>query len=179
MPSHRKGSYSVIIDLKRFFQSDGFSEKLTHTMDMSGMELGGVKPFCAPVEAGVSLTSFGGSVVLEAQVEFSLTMPCDRCFETVTRDYAYRFTHTLVRELASEEDDGELILVEDGRLDLDGLLQEDILLELPAKFLCREDCEGLCPKCGKNLNEGPCGCERREIDPRLEALKAFLVPEED
>ncbi len=168
----------MILDLKRFFQSDGLSEKLTHAIDMVGMELGGVKPFCAPVKAEVELTSFGGSVALEAQVGFPLTMPCDRCCEVFTREYAYRFSHAIVRELASSEDDGEFILVEDGRLDLDGLLREDILLELPGKFLCREDCAGLCPKCGKNLNEGPCGCSQREIDPRWEALKGFFGPEE-
>lgn len=167
-----------MIDLKRFFQSDGLTEKLEHTMDMSGMELGGVKPFCAPVKASVSLSAFGGSVELKADVSFSLTMPCDRCGETVTRQFAPHFSHTLVRELASEEDDGELVLVADARLDLDGLLQEDILLELPVKFLCREDCAGLCPKCGKNLNEGPCGCDHREIDPRWEALKGLFEPED-
>jgi len=167
------------MDLKRFFQSDGLSENLEHTMDLSGLELGGVKPFCAPVRACVSLSAFGGSVAMAADVEFSLTMPCDRCCETVTRTFTPRFSHTLVRELASGQDDGELILVEDDRLDLDGLLQEDILLELPSKFLCREDCLGLCPMCGKNLNEGPCGCNHREIDPRLEVLKGFLVPDED
>ena len=43
--------------------------------------------------------------------------------------------------------------------------------------LCREDCKGLCPHCGKDLNEGPCGCEPRQIDPRLEALKKLLPPE--
>lgn len=169
----------MIIDLKRFFQSDGLSENLEYTMDLSGLELGGVKPFCAPVTARVSLSAFGGSAAMEAQVSFSLTMPCDRCCEVVTKTFSPCFSHTLVRELASDQDDGELILVEDDRLDLDRLLQEDILLELPAKFLCREDCKGLCPTCGKNLNEGPCGCCHREVDPRLEALRDFLVPDED
>lgn len=169
----------MVIDLKRFFQSDGLSEKFTHTMDWSGMELGGVKPFCAPVKAEVLLRAFGGSVAMEAQAEFALTMPCDRCCETFTRDYACLFSHTIVREVASSEDAGELIVAEDGRLDLDGLLREDILLELPGKFLCREDCKGLCPECGKNLNEGPCGCGRREMDPRWEALRGLLGPEEE
>lgn len=143
-------------------------------MDLSGMELGGVKPFCAPVKADIVLTAFGGSVLMQAQVAYSLTMPCDRCSETVTRTFKPVFTHTLVRELSSDEDDGDLILVEDERLDVDGLLQEDILLDMPVKFLCREDCKGLCPTCGANRNEGDCGCDRREIDPRLAVLQELL-----
>ncbi len=166
--------WPVIIDLKRFLGSDGLSETIGHEMDLSGMELGGVKPFCAPVKATVRLNAFGGSVEMRAQVEYTLTMPCDRCFETVSRTFTPSFSHTLVRELTSDEDDGELILVEDGRLDLDRLLQEDILLDMPAKFLCREDCKGLCPACGKNLNDGDCGCDRREVDPRLAVLQELL-----
>ena len=164
----------MILDLKRFFQSDGLTEKLLHTMDLSGMELGGVKPFCAPVKVEMVFKGFGGSVVMQAQVEYSLTMPCDRCFETVTQCYTPCFSHTLVGRLSSEEDSDELILVEDGRLDVDGLLREDILLDVPPKFLCREDCKGLCPTCGKNLNQGGCGCTQEEIDPRLAVLQKLL-----
>ena len=51
---------------------------------------------------------------------------------------------------------------------------ELLFLGLPTRDLCREGCRGLCPKCGKNLNEGDCGCDRKEIDPRLAVLKKFL-----
>ena len=105
---------------------------------------------------------------------YTLTMPCDRCFETVSRTFTPCFSHTLVQELSSQEEDGDWILVPDGKLDLDGLLQEDILLDLPVKFLCREDCKGLCPTCGQNLNEGSCGCTQREVDPRLAVLQKLL-----
>ena len=164
----------VIIDLKRFFQADGLSESFSHELDLSGMELGGVKPFCAPVKTSSRLTAFGGSVLLQAETAYTLTMPCDRCFETVSRTFTPCFSHTLVRELSSQEEDGDWILVPDGKLDLDGLLQEDILLDLPVKFLCREDCKGLCPTCGQNLNEGSCGCTQREVDSRLAVLQRLL-----
>lgn len=164
----------MIIDLKRFFQSDGLSETLPYEIDLSGMELGGVKPFCAPVKAVVRFSAFGGSVDMRAETAYTLTMPCDRCFETVSRTYTPSFSHTLVRELSSEEDGGELILVEDGRLDIGRLLREDILLDMPVKFLCSEGCKGICPTCGKNLNEGSCSCANREIDPRLAVLQELL-----
>ena len=65
------------------------------------------------------------------------------------------------------------ILVPDGKLDLSQLALEDVFLSLPSKLLCSEDCKGICPQCGKNLNEGPCDC-KKEIDPRLAALLDLL-----
>lgn len=164
----------MVIDLKRLFQSEGLTETVECQMDMSGMELGGVKPFCAPVRAHVTLTAFGGSVLMRAETAYTLRAPCDRCCEMVERDYAPTFEHTLVRRLESGEEDGDLILVEGDRLELDRLLQEDILLAMPVKFLCREQCKGLCPVCGKNLNQGSCGCAKETGDPRLSALAALL-----
>ena len=81
--------------------------------------------------------------------------------------------HVLVTSLNREEND-ELILVEDMRLDLSELAESDIILALPSKFLCRNDCRGLCPRCGKDLNDGDCGCDTRETDPRLESLRQLL-----
>ena len=59
-------------------------------------------------------------------------------------------------------------------LDLDDLIMNDILLELPTKLLCRDDCMGLCPECGKNLNDGTCSCRKETVDPRLAVLKQLL-----
>ena len=83
------------------------------------------------------------------------------------------FQHVLVNALNDEEND-TFLLVENESIELDDLLREDILLELPTKFLCKPDCKGLCPQCGKNLNEGKCGCSARQVDPRLEILKKLI-----
>ena len=133
------------------------------------MELGGAKPFCAPVRVRARLRGFAGSVELFARVEYTMSMPCDRCAEPVTREYTKEFSHTLVRE-----DTGEFITVPDERLDLDALVLEDLLMDMPGQYLCREDCKGLCPSCGKNWNEGPCKCGAPQVDPRLEVLRQLL-----
>ncbi|MBN2362351.1 MAG: DUF177 domain-containing protein [Deltaproteobacteria bacterium] len=64
----------------------------------------------------------------------------------------------------------------DGRIDAGDLLREVLLLELPIQFVCRDSCAGLCDQCGANLNLGPCGCVRQQIDPRWEGLKSIKVP---
>ena len=66
------------------------------------------------------------------------------------------------------------MVVPEERLDLDQLLTEDILLDMPSKFLCRPDCKGICPVCGKNRNLEDCSCQQREVDPRLAALQSLL-----
>ena len=79
-----------------------------------------------------------------------MTMPCDRCFKTTTQERETGFFHVLVRELSDEEnDDGEFVVVPDETLDVDQLVTEDILLDLPSKFLCSPDCKGLCPAAAK------------------------------
>ena len=75
-------------------------------------------------------------------------------------------------DVSRENDD--YIFIEDNKLDLLPPVEEQMMLEMPSKTLCREDCLGLCPKCGKNLNEGPCTCEKHETDPRLAVLKTLL-----
>lgn len=160
------------IDLKKLFQEDGAVERRDCELDFSGVELGGAKPFCAPVRVSARLRGFAGSVELNARVEYTMSMPCDRCAEPVVREYTKEFSHRLVRE--SQEDTGEFITVPEERLDLDGLVLEDMLMDMPGQYLCREDCKGLCPSCGKNWNEGPCKCGAPETDPRLEVLRQLL-----
>lgn len=163
----------MTIDLRTYYL--GSSDTLCETLDLSGMELGGVKPFCAPVEIQGELNGSADSVELRGKAVYQLTMPCDRCFEPTTQKRETEFFHILVRELSDEEDeDGEFVVVPDDQLDLDQLLTEDILLDLPSKFLCSPDCKGLCPICGKNLNQGDCGCEKDTVDPRLAILKELL-----
>ena len=171
--SVRHEEKNMTIDLRKYFL--GSSETLEYGIDLSGMELGGVKPFCAPVKVCIELKGSAASVELTGKAVYTMTMPCDRCFEVTTQERQTDFFHVLVRELSDEEDnDGQFVVVPDEQLDMDQLVTEDILLDLPSKFLCSPDCKGLCPICGKNLNQGDCGCERDSVDPRLAILKELL-----
>ena len=81
----------------------------------------------------------------------------------------------LTTEVAEEEDEWTFLLVDDCA-DLDEIILTSFLFGLDMQLLCREDCAGLCPTCGKNLNDGPCGCVK-ESDPRLAALAQLLKKE--
>ena len=83
------------------------------------------------------------------------------------------FEHRLIQTLADEEND-DYIETPDFVLDLDETVISDVLLSLPQKNLCKEDCKGLCSQCGHNLNEGECDCDKKQVDPRLEILKQLM-----
>ncbi len=167
------GVLRMILDLKKFFSGEAERFPFAYEMDLSDMEWSGQHPFVSPVTVEGSVFSGAGEAVLEAEASFEFSMPCDRCMEIIREQRVSRFSHVLVPRLENEENDA-YICVEGDSLDLDELLRTDILLEIPSKFLCREDCKGLCPSCGKNLNNGPCGCNLHQVDPRLEALRKLI-----
>lgn len=104
---------------------------------------------------------------------------CARCLDPVSGSFTVTLERTVAAEATLtekqlEENVDEYAVIEDGRLDLDALMQEEILLCFPTRFLCEEDCPGLCPRCGKALKNGDCGCPQHEPDPRLAVLATLL-----
>ncbi len=160
------------IELTKFFNEDGVSRSFNGNLNMKEVEVDGVKPFVSPVIYSGKITSHAGAVELEATIEYDFCMPCNRCAEDYTSKTSLKIRHLLAREL-NDEDNDVYILVED-TLDLDELLYSDVILELPIKYICKDDCRGICPECGKNLNIDDCNCKKSDIDPRLEALRSLL-----
>ena len=97
---------------------------------------------------------------------------CDRCAAEFDREVSYPLDVPLASELQDEENP-DYFLLEGDELDLEELLETVFILNMDTRFLCRADCKGLCSRCGKNLNEGPCDC-RTESDPRLAVLEQLL-----
>ena len=116
----------------------------------------------------------GKELLVNAETRIVVAIPCDRCLDDVKREFVLDCAkHVDVglsdAELTEELDESNFI---DGyHLDVDKLLFHEILSSWPTKVLCREDCKGLCLKCGKNLNEGECGCDRASLDPRMSAIR--------
>lgn len=163
----------MIFDLTEVFAVEGSSKQVSCELDMSRTEFGGGYPFTSPVSVTAVASNTAGMVSVGIDADFDFETHCDRCYEEIKRHMEYHFRHRLIEALQEEYND-DYIETPDRSLDLDGLVSSDILLELPSKFLCRGDCQGLCQKCGHNLNLGDCGCNRREIDPRLAKLRNLL-----
>ena len=134
--------------------------------------------FLTPLSVLGTITNTAGYVRMSLTLSVEYTALCARCLEDVSGSFSFDVERTVVTPDMtaglSEDRIDELVVVEDGFLDVDELLLEVLELSIPFRFLCREDCLGLCSKCGKNLNEGKCNCETKEFDPRLEPLRRLL-----
>ncbi|MBR5977213.1 MAG: DUF177 domain-containing protein [Clostridia bacterium] len=160
------------INLEPLFNGADETIDINHTLDLSDVEISDTKPFSTPAVIKGVIRYDTGIVSMNALITVLYSGNCDRCAKEVTREYSILMEHTFVTELNDNQND-EFMLVPTMRFDLEGLATEDVLLYLPSKFLCKEDCKGICPTCGKDLNDGPCGC-KKEIDPRLAGLAALL-----
>jgi uncharacterized protein len=132
------------------------------------------RPFAEPIEASGEVTNTAGLLTLSTTLSTTLRLVCDRCAETYREPLSLPVRAALAETLEGPSD-GEILLIREEGLDLD----EALILSMDTKHLCLEDCRGLCPRCGHNLNEGPCACPRDEIDPRLAALTSFFCLESD
>ncbi len=92
------------------------------------------------------------SAYVEGEVAFSLVGDCTRCLTSTTKEYAIEFN-----ELCTVNNEDGYSVVND-KIDLSEIVNDVILINQPLSFLCKDDCLGLCGKCGKNLNEGKCDC---------------------
>jgi uncharacterized protein len=129
----------------------------------------------------------GEAFSVTGEVKARLELTCSRCVEPfdvpVSAAFELRYvpqtenTGEGERELA--EDDLITAYYREGMLDIGDLLREQFQLALPMKPLCRDDCKGLCPQCGANLNRTECGCAPAWEDPRLAPLKQLLKPKEN
>ena len=162
----------MFIELENLFNGGITEVPLDFEFDFSGEEIDGVFPFTTPVKLQGKVENVAEIVSVKAVATFSMDVDCCRCAEELELDMEVPVEHILVTELQNEETD-EYIIVEDMKLDIERLTLEDIYFALHGKFLCDDDCKGLCHKCGANLNEGPCEC-KKDIDPRFEALLSLL-----
>lgn len=125
----------------------------------------------APVGEGFIVNN-AGALTLRGTLSAAVRCVCDRCAAEFDRNVCYPLDIPLASELQDEENPDYFLLNGD-ELDLEELLETVFILNMDTRFLCREDCRGLCSRCGKNLNEGPCDC-RTESDPRLAVLEQLL-----
>ena len=125
-----------------------------------------------PLELSVE---YAGDRKLEVtgKAEITSVAPCDRCLEEVRTRIPFEFKRKLDMKLTDEErvnDLDESSYLTGYDLDVDRLVYLEVLMSWPLKVLCKEDCKGICSRCGKNLNDGPCGCVEEPKDPRMAAI---------
>lgn len=125
-----------------------------------------------------------GRVIVVIALRTEVGVPCARCLEPARAGvegemrYIFSLRRDERRQEAEEGPDGEeeMIILDswEDEIDLGQLIWEVFITSLPGAVLCSDDCRGLCPQCGADLNEGPCGCGKESRDPRFDILKNFM-----
>lgn len=112
-------------------------------------------------------------LLITGETDVKIAIPCDRCLEEVPTELHLTFDKKLPLEEAddAEEEMEEADYMMGVQLDVDRLVYDEILVNWPMKVLCREDCKGICKKCGTNLNQQECNCSQTELDPRMAAIQ--------
>ena len=160
------------LDLRDIIHVPDARKDFQFQLDLSQLDFYGSNPIAHPVLAEGSVTNHAGALVLEGTARSTLELACDRCGREFSREKIVRLESLVAQQLEDEEND-EIILLDGWELDLDQVVTETFVLAMDTKNLCSDDCKGLCPKCGANLNEGPCRC-KPEPDPRWAALSQLL-----
>ena len=132
--------------------------------------------FSAPLSiSGQAQFLTSGEVLVRLVVQSRLGLECRRCLDPVEVPVEQELTLLFVPPGEGGEEDGDVRLLPDGGVDLDlgEPIREEMILSVWPFALCRPDCQGLCPRCGANLNEETCQCSSEELDPRWDALRAL------
>lgn len=134
--------------------------------------------FSSPMKVKGDITNTAGYMRMTLSASFDYVTSCARCLAPVSGQFSLDLEKTVAtKKLLGDLDEDKLddyAIIEDGFLDVDEPLFAELEMEFPLRFLCSEDCKGLCQRCGKNLNEGKCDCVEKEIDPRLAPLQKLL-----
>jgi uncharacterized protein len=163
---------TTTVDLRTLRLRPGEVRTQTLDVELEPFVLGGQRYEAIPgkVPAELQLSQASGATVFDMQLDVHLNGPCMRClgFAEVERHARAREFHDFDAPPADELHSDYVV---DDHLQLSAWARDAVALELPEQILCREDCAGLCPVCGKDLNEEPHEHLERDPDPRWEALE--------
>lgn len=166
----------MLINLTELFSRDGKEKTYTCDIDMSQLHTKEADFDIVSKEPVVlHIRNLGErKLFMEGKAKLTLQIPCDRCLEPVDWPFELDLEDELDLSKTAEERAEELDeqpYVSGYNLDVDRLLSSELLLNLPMKVLCREDCKGMCNRCGANLNHTKCSCDTSSPDPRMSVIQ--------
>jgi uncharacterized protein len=163
----------MVLSLKDLFIG-GESIAFDYMLDMSDFEAApGEFPIREPVNVSGSAVNRASVTSINAHAKLIYSTRCDRCLKEIVEQIEVSFENVLAAAV-EHEGDGDIIVCENETLDLDELVVTNIILNLSMKHLCSQGCKGLCPKCGKDLNDGDCDCDKSYVNPAFSQLRDMI-----
>ena len=164
----------MLLGLSQIMDRPGASVTFSTSVDLHDLLYGNCYPVSEPVLASGTVRNTAGVLVMTGNISTTIHGVCDRCASDFDADVEFPIDVVLVTELANEENEDEWVFpLEGDSADLEDIVRTVFVLNMDSKLLCKPDCKGMCCRCGKNLNNGPCSCQK-ELDPRFAALRQLL-----
>lgn len=166
----------MLISLKEFIRTDDIAMDLNKSFKADSEMFGDIN-FSGDCTLIGRIYRLGEGFSLDARLVYSYMEKCSRCMKEFENTIETGIKVEIVESLSEDTLDDEIaevLIDKEKNIDMTEAIKQAIYLSLPMKPLCKEDCNGLCPKCGKDLNIGDCDCDREDCDPRFEKLKSLL-----
>lgn len=163
----------MLINLTDYFEVQGKQAEIKVPYAPDKFDTGYEElPIANKSDLTLHITSLGnGKLTVSGDMSFTFDGSCSRCLQPVSFDVPISFEYSVVKPDGFHEvDEDEQLFMNGYEMDTETLINNELIMSLPMKVLCKETCKGLCPVCGKNLNEGECGCDTFVPDPRMAAI---------
>ena len=167
----------MLVNLTKIFQGEEKDKQLTAEFDFSGEDISWDAKFNEPVKTEINLRKGRGETFIELNVKATAMCSCARCLKLFTREFNFSREFVVTPDILTQSDP-EIPVSSDNTLNVKQLVYQELSLEIPNVLLCREDCMGLCQYCGRPKEEN-CGCEDKQVDPRLAILKQLLQDDDN
>ncbi len=171
----------MIIDVSSILKVPGGKIDIDCELSLDKAEfMGTCYKFTSPVKIKGSVANNGKSLFLKADCNGTMQTQCARCLKDIEETFYFPLDEQLIQNDSADVSEDEDVIVFDGySFELDDIVCDNFLMNVNGSYLCKEDCMGLCPSCGKNLNEGDCSCENIDIDPRWSTLLDIIKNSEN
>jgi len=160
------------LSLREIIEVPGASLPFECEIDPDDFYFPSVEKFLKPLYASGEIINTAGVLNIVGNLEAEMTCICDRCAKEFPSSKYMELNIPLAADL-NDEENSEIFAVKGDEIDLTEILGTCFILDMETKFLCQEDCKGLCSSCGRDLNQGECDC-KKPVDPRLAVLGQLL-----
>ena len=167
----------MLVNLSKVFQGEEKDKQLTLEFDFSGEDISCDATFEQPVKAELNLHKGNGETFIKLNVKATAVCSCARCLKLFSREFNFSQDFVITPDILTQPDP-EIPVSSDNILDVKQLVYQELSLEIPNAVICSEDCQGLCQYCGRPKEEN-CGCEDKQVDPRLLVLKQLLQDDDN
>ncbi len=161
----------MLVDVSDIKKKRGSSKNIQRSVMLEAFDYKGKKiSFDKNLNLSLTLLNTGEYIHAEGKVNAVLEVNCDRCL----KHFKMSFSFDIDENFSESPNENDVLPIKNDKIDLKRAIMNSLLLNLPIKFICNEACRGLCPYCGKNLNEEECKCDVDDTDPRFAALKKLF-----